>query len=711
MLRIASGCATREAFISVFRRFCDRESIFIATRTPKEAGSDLQFSITLADGAPLIGGTGTVLDSWTDETSPYGRAGMRIRFDDVSPAGRALIDELVAARKADEQTRPAVPLSGAAAALAALAKVGPPPATPPPRPTTPVKPLPSVIPKPPVHQKTMLGMTPLVRPAKLEATPAPVIVPQVVQAAQVARDVEMKLPPPPRPGRLTPDADDSDEQPTGVAAKFTPDTAFPDEASWDEAANHVLGSTRAKGSDLVLPANPLGGVESESLDAFVECTLYEETGSFAVDVEATTPGGPAVDDWQQDDLTIPPWLQGPVADSPFAADSMAVPPPLLPLSSHSSGPVGGEADARPSEKQAPIQQQLIKAGKAFDPARVTATQPAIPILRSRRNHWPLTIVIAAATGLAGVAIGMFALGRGEGDEPAASDPAAPRVASADQPAAGRTPGASGAPVAGGEKAAQAAATAEPPADPIAQPDSPAAAGTKAGSAENPENADDADKSDEAAAGAGADEADEAPAGGADDKRDEHPAAAAGAPVEFSRLSGKLGKDRCGVEIASRPDKADVYIGSTRIGTTPLKVVLSCGEHALELRRPRYQGASKSIALDPGKLDKLDVNLSRPEHRLRITSVPAGAAVKVNGRSAGTTPATVTVNGFETARVNLELSGYRSWSTRLYVRESTTSVSAKLAAGKSSAKSPGSPAARGSKTSGSRAADSSPRRGN
>ena len=393
MLRIASGCATREAFVSVFRRFCDRDSIFIATRTPKDAGADLQFSITLSDGAPLIGGTGTVLESWSDETSPYGRAGMRIRFVDVSPSGRALIDELVEARKADEETRPSGPIAGAAAALAALAKAGRPP-TPPPRPPTPPIKLPSIIPKAgDPRNRTMLGMTPLKRPAKLEATPAPVAMPQV------ARDVEVKLPPPPRPARPTPDSDPSDDQPTGVAAKFTPDTAFLDEASWDEAADHVLGTTRTKGSDLILPANPLGSVESESIDAFVECTLYEETGSFAI--EATTPGETRPEDWPEDDLTIPPWLQGPVADSPFAADSMAVPPPLLPL----------EPPPRPPVKKstAELRARLVDAGKAFDPAKVLPERKTYYHYQGSLTTPPLTNVQTTTVAPGGATVVEFKL--------------------------------------------------------------------------------------------------------------------------------------------------------------------------------------------------------------------------------------------------------------------------------------------------------------
>jgi hypothetical protein len=626
MLRIASGCATRDAFVSVFKRFCDRDSIFIATKTPKPAGAGLQFAITLSDGAPLIGGAGTVLESWSDDSSPYGRAGMRIRFDDVSPAGRALIDELVAARKSEEHSAPAIPISSAAAALAALAKAGPPPVATPPRT---IKPLPSVIPKPSeVHNKTMLGLPPLKRPPKLEATPAPVAM------REIARDVEVKLPPPPRAGRPTPT--DTDEQPTGVAARFTPETAFPDEASWDEAASHVLGETRVKGSDVILPANPLGGVESESLDAFVECTLYEETGSFAIDTEATRPGGDP-DDWAGDDLTIPPWLQGPAPEGLPPVDSMAVPPPPLPL----EPPPRRPTTDRPSKSD--LRAHLVDAGKAFDPARVPASEP---ILRARsRGHWPVTIAIAAVAGLVGVAIGYFALGRNGADEQGAPADDPPAVASTAEPA--------------------------PPSDviatrPAAAPEPQAAPEPTAAKDENKENEEQK-------------ETEPPPEVKEPDQPAEPPPATE--PVEFARLDGKLGKDRCGVEIKSRPDGADVFIGETRLGQTPLRVVLPCGAQTVALRRPRYADLAKSIELGAGKLEKLEEQMSRPEHRLRVTSIPSGAEVKVNGRAAGTTPATVTVSGFETARVSVSLAGYKSWSGKVYSRESTTTVSAKLSADK------------------------------
>ena len=40
-LRIATGCSTLDEFTAVFRKFCTPNSIFIATRSPRESGFDI----------------------------------------------------------------------------------------------------------------------------------------------------------------------------------------------------------------------------------------------------------------------------------------------------------------------------------------------------------------------------------------------------------------------------------------------------------------------------------------------------------------------------------------------------------------------------------------------------------------------------------------------------------------------------------------------
>jgi hypothetical protein len=612
MLRIASGCATREAFVAVFRRFCDRDSIFIATKTPKPPGEELQFSITLSDGKPLMGGRGAVIESWSDDKGPFARPGMRIRFGELSPDGRALIDELVAAAEADkarEKGKPAsvVPATTAAAALAAaaLSRATPPPV--PPR--TPsakipvIKPLPSVIAKATEEpRKTMLGLPPLRSPSsKPEGTPRPILLP---------RDVEVELPP--LSARAKPE---TDEQVTAVSSsRFARDSMMNEAASWDEAASHALNDTRVRGSDEILPANPLGGVATDSLDAFVECTIYEETGAFA-DGEPTAPGdGRSPDDWASGDPTIPPWLARPL---PVDDDSTQVPALVRAV------------DLAPDDRALPVAgppREFYVPPAPPPPARIEAAE-------RRRGHWPITIGIAAVTCGLGILIG-FLVSNPSAGEPAEKPiaAAAPVVAESDLPA--------------------------PPPEPPPPP-----------------------RSDEETAPPSRSEEETPP-----------PPAAAVSPV--AAVEGA----RCDATIKTEPDGAKVLAAGAELGKTPLEVSLPCGAQEVEIRRPRYRDETRTLELAPGKVTRLEVDLSRPEHRIRVVSVPEGARVTINGRSAGTTPVTTTVNGFEQARVNVEMSGYKEWSKRVYVRSSTTSLTARLSPDKKSEK---------DKSAGSRA----PRRSN
>jgi hypothetical protein len=76
--------------------------------------------------------------------------------------------------------------------------------------------------------------------------------------------------------------------------------------------------TRTPGGELVLPANPLSGIADESLEGFVDCTIYEETGNF-FPVEPLQ----AADD-AQDPVAQPPLL----APIPRRPTVLPEPPPL-----------------------------------------------------------------------------------------------------------------------------------------------------------------------------------------------------------------------------------------------------------------------------------------------------------------------------------------------------------------------------------------------
>ncbi|HWM86484.1 MAG TPA: hypothetical protein VNO33_11615, partial [Kofleriaceae bacterium] len=304
VLRIASACATREAFVSAFGRYCDGEVIFVATRSPRPSGEELSFRFTLAGGEPLIVGTGRVEQSYHSDEGPNGRAGMLIRFLEVEPASRVLIEELAAVpapegfprgtepprhrheletSEPDSETRP----SGLPRSL-----VGP-------RAT--ITPAPTLVPKP----SGPLTVKPAATPPPLIVETAPDDAPTGVKSMQaIARSRRRRAGEP-----------DIDE-----------------ESGWDEAASEVFGETGLRGSRVVLRADPHGRLEPSSVEGLVECALYEESGAAAMVDERGLPklstghGGLSDDAWD-DDQTLPPWLRGPSAVP--ADDDMDVPTGMI----------------------------------------------------------------------------------------------------------------------------------------------------------------------------------------------------------------------------------------------------------------------------------------------------------------------------------------------------------------------------------------------
>ncbi|RMH42694.1 MAG: hypothetical protein D6689_07440, partial [Deltaproteobacteria bacterium] len=94
LLRVVSRCDTVDGFVAAFRGVCDGDSIFIATRHPKPVGTRQPVAITLADGTPVLAGTGEVVEAYGDGGGPGGRPGMRLRLSDLGAEGRALLRRL-----------------------------------------------------------------------------------------------------------------------------------------------------------------------------------------------------------------------------------------------------------------------------------------------------------------------------------------------------------------------------------------------------------------------------------------------------------------------------------------------------------------------------------------------------------------------------------------------------------------------------------------
>src|SRR5262245_4317444 len=99
-LRIRLRYQALDQFISKFAINISRGGLFLSSRNPKPIGTRLQFEIRLADDTPVIEGSGEV--RWIreyDRNEPNQPHGMGIRFLEVKPESRALIERIIQHRR------------------------------------------------------------------------------------------------------------------------------------------------------------------------------------------------------------------------------------------------------------------------------------------------------------------------------------------------------------------------------------------------------------------------------------------------------------------------------------------------------------------------------------------------------------------------------------------------------------------------------------
>jgi PEGA domain len=135
----------------------------------------------------------------------------------------------------------------------------------------------------------------------------------------------------------------------------------------------------------------------------------------------------------------------------------------------------------------------------------------------------------------------------------------------------------------------------------------------------------------------------------------------------------IGKKSVPLFVTSTPP-GWVEVDGRRRGRSPLTTVVEAGPHEVVIERPRYLSAHEHVD-GPGRLA---VELVRPPATLHVTSSPSGAAVRIDGHSAGSTPVNLTLPAYEQHKVEVELNG-RTQRRKVYLRPPLASVDFELAA--------------------------------
>ncbi len=103
-LWLVSVSASVLDFVSAFRRYADRQGIFVPTAEPLAAGKRGRIALTLADGQIMIEGEAEVVSSTPRPGGLHGRAGMTLRFSDLDEDSKQVIAHLEKARFASKVT-------------------------------------------------------------------------------------------------------------------------------------------------------------------------------------------------------------------------------------------------------------------------------------------------------------------------------------------------------------------------------------------------------------------------------------------------------------------------------------------------------------------------------------------------------------------------------------------------------------------------------
>jgi hypothetical protein len=379
---------------------------------------------------------------------------------------------------------------------------------------------------------------------------------------------------------------------------------------------------RTPGSDLILPANPLQNLSDASLEGYVDCTLYEETATFfAVDDNGTPvddlvppPSPPAFAPRPVGRLSTPVEIVQEPTDEPTFESTFAPPRRITPPPMPAV--TAPRADATPLPVTPVPHADATPPPMRADTTPMPATHEPLPPARESTPSGEIVSVMPAPSRRRGVVVaaGAVALVGALVLWIAMRGGSDPEAAPAPKPVPAMQP----APIAPAP-----VAVVEPPPAP-------------------------------------------APAD------DEEPA-----PSEPEGTAPTAGEGPCQVAVASTPAGSIVHLDGKAIAPSPITIATTCERHKIDIKHPRYQLATKFVALKEGAAGAVDVTLQRPTHSVKVTSQPSGATIFIDGHRAGTTPTVLSVLGFSNLKLEVKKTGYAPVSKKLYSKAAQDTVAVKL----------------------------------
>lgn len=97
---LVSACVSGEEFVAAFRRYADRNGLFIPIAEPLPAGRKGRFALTLRDGGVMVEGEAEIVSAGKTPSPVHGRVGMTLKFVEPDDRSKTVLSELEKARLA-----------------------------------------------------------------------------------------------------------------------------------------------------------------------------------------------------------------------------------------------------------------------------------------------------------------------------------------------------------------------------------------------------------------------------------------------------------------------------------------------------------------------------------------------------------------------------------------------------------------------------------
>jgi len=137
-----------------------------------------------------------------------------------------------------------------------------------------------------------------------------------------------------------------------------------------------------------------------------------------------------------------------------------------------------------------------------------------------------------------------------------------------------------------------------------------------------------------------------------------------ARIRLAKLPGKLRVDTDGVA-------ASVFVDGEEVGKAPGEVVVPPGPRTVTLRAPRYLDHVANIEIEGGgERQDLKATLQPSWGTIKVTAVPEGATIAVDGNEVGRAPASVEADS-GVRRVTISAPNLKTWESSVVVKAGET----------------------------------------